>query len=166
MAIAFPAKSDILKILSSVSDPEIPVLSIEDMGIIREITVFDTDHLEIVITPTYSGCPAMDTISDDIKAALSTHGFNNVVIKTVISPPWTTDWLSQSGKDKLRAYGIAPPVERTSDKSFLMDHDKIVPCPRCNSNNTQLKSQFGSTPCKSLYTCSDCKEPFDYFKCH
>lgn len=166
MATVIHSKSDILKILSSVRDPEIPVLTIEDMGIIRAVNIIDPESVEIVITPTYSGCPAMDTIADDIRAALRKNDFTSIVVTTVISPPWTTDWLTQNGKDKLHAYGIAPPVEKTTDKSFLLNQDKTVPCPRCSSTNTKLKSLFGSTPCKSLYTCTDCKEPFDYFKCH
>jgi ring-1,2-phenylacetyl-CoA epoxidase subunit PaaD len=118
--------------------------------------------LGVFITPTYSGCPAMDAISIDIRLKLAEHGYKNVKITSVLSPAWTTDWMSEAGKQKLKAYGIAPPQYR-SDKPGLTENP---PCPQCHSHNTKLLSQFGSTACKALYQCNDCKEPFDYFKCH
>lgn len=154
----------IREILSQVPDPEIPVLTIEDLGIIRAIAI-ENDHVEVTITPTYSGCPAMEMIEVQIKAALQEAGIEKFSVKTILNPPWTTDWISESGKRKLKEYGIAPP-QGSADKRLLSgDFDDIV-CPQCNSTNTEMVSQFGSTPCKSLFKCKDCLEPFDYFKCH
>ena len=153
------------QILEEVKDPEIPVLSILDMGIVREVNESEAG-LEIVITPTYSGCPAMDMISMHIRQVLKAKGYEQLNIRTVLAPAWTTDWLSESGKAKLKAYGIAPPVGATTDKRVLMAEFASVACPRCESENTRLISQFGSTACKALYQCKDCLEPFDYFKCH
>ena len=151
------------KILEEVYDPEIPVLSIVDLGIVRDIklSVNDKEELEgaITITPTYSGCPAMDVISMHIKMALLENGYKGIQIKQQLSPAWTTEWMSQKGKEKLNSYGIAPPVGN-------LNEDPVVPCPLCHSTNTTLISQFGSTACKALYKCNDCREPFDYFKCH
>ena len=158
--------NDIQTILETVTDPEIPVLTIVDLGIIRAINRIEPDGFEIVITPTYSGCPAMNTIEVNIRAALQEHGILNATIRTVLSPAWTTDWLSEAGRQKLKAYGIAPPQQESHDKNKLFAQEKPVPCPQCNSNHTELISQFGSTPCKSLHRCKDCLEPFDYFKCH
>jgi ring-1,2-phenylacetyl-CoA epoxidase subunit PaaD len=158
-------KAAIFDLLAQVPDPEVPVLSILDLGVVREVRQ-DEAGLEVVITPTYSGCPAMDMIAVNIKAVLQENGFENVRIKTVLSPAWTTDWMSENGKEKLKAYGIAPPVAATTDKRLLLGEERLVCCPRCNSNHTKLISQFGSTACKSLYQCKDCLEPFDYFKCH
>lgn len=151
--------------LETVSDPEIPVLSVVDLGIIREVKHGDTGW-EVIITPTYSGCPAMDMIEVNIKATLQEAGIDPVQVTTVLHPAWTTKWMSEAGKKKLKAYGIAPPVEDSSDKNQLFADPKKVVCPHCNSDNTALVSQFGSTACKSLYKCSNCLEPFDYFKCH
>jgi ring-1,2-phenylacetyl-CoA epoxidase subunit PaaD len=152
-------------ILDRVCDPEIPVLSVTDLGIVREVK--QTDHsIEIIITPTYSGCPAMDMIAVNIKAGLQAEGINNVTITSILSPAWTTDWMTESGKQKLKAYGIAPPVEENPDKMALFAAQPAIECPRCNSLNTKLLSQFGSTACKAMHQCQDCKEPFDYFKCH
>lgn len=153
-------------LLEQVSDPEIPVLTVVDMGVIRAVKVNENNTVEITITPTYSGCPAMDMISVDIKAVLQENGFDKVAINTILSPAWTTDWLSQSGRKKLKEYGIAPPQGKVVDKSVLFAEPTKVPCPRCESTNTKMVSQFGSTACKALYQCNDCKEPFDYFKCH
>ena len=156
----------IYEILETVSDPEIPVLSVLDLGIIRAVNWDESNkEAEIVITPTYSGCPAMDFIEVSIRAALQEQGINPVKITTVLSPAWTTDWLSVSGKAKLKAYGIAPPVG-SADKLSLLGEKTAIECPRCGSVNTKLVSQFGSTACKSLYQCKECLEPFDYFKCH
>lgn len=154
------------KLLETVSDPEIPVLTVVDMGIVREVNIEKNGLLEVVITPTYSGCPAMNTIEVNIRAALQEAGYEPVKVTTVLSPAWTTDWLSEAGRRKLRAYGIAPPVGNSKDKSELFGEEKVVPCPQCGSERTKLVSQFGSTPCKSLYKCLDCLEHFDYFKCH
>jgi ring-1,2-phenylacetyl-CoA epoxidase subunit PaaD len=152
-------------LLELVSDPEVPVLTIVDLGIVRGVNLED-DQVEIVITPTYSGCPAMDMISVNIKATLQEHGLDNTSVKTVLSPAWTTDWMSDEGKRKLKEYGIAPPEGTVVDKNILFGEEKKVECPHCSSRNSKLLSQFGSTACKALYQCQDCKEPFDYFKCH
>lgn len=151
-------------VLESVTDPEIPVLSVTDMGIIREVHA--GEEVEVVITPTYSGCPAMNTIEVNIKAALQDAGYERVRVRTVLSPAWTTDWLTEAGRRKLKEYGIAPPQDAVADKNALFVTPRVVPCPLCDSDNTELLSQFGSTACKSLYRCKDCLEPFDYFKCH
>lgn len=157
--------NSIWKILESVLDPEVPVLSILDLGIVRAVKLEKEDQPEIIITPTYTGCPAMNVIEVNIKSVLQENGFQNVKVTTVLSPPWTTDWLTEAGKQKLKAYGIAPPVEESTDKIALFQ-EKQVPCPLCDSLNTKMVSQFGSTACKSHYQCKDCLEPFDYFKCH
>jgi ring-1,2-phenylacetyl-CoA epoxidase subunit PaaD len=158
-------KKDIYEILETVKDPEIPVISILDLGIVREVRR-SNGKVEIDITPTYSGCPALDVIPVMIEDAMLANGYENVLVKNILSPAWSTDWISENGLQKLKEYGIAPPVEKTSDKSFLTDEPKVVPCPLCTSKNTRLVSQFGSTPCKAAYQCNDCMEPFDYFKCH
>lgn len=150
-------------ILRSVSDPEIPVLSIMDMGIVREVLV-DEQNIFIKITPTYSGCPAMDTIADDIKAALKKANYS-AHIELVLSPAWTTDWINENGRKELEAYGIAAPLNESSDKLALMGQSQLVKCTNCGSSNTKMVSQFGSTACKALFKCNDCLEPFDYFKC-
>lgn len=152
----------IWNLLEEVSDPEVPVLSVNDLGIIRKVEI-NKDEVIITITPTYSGCPAMDTISMDIRLKLIEHGYKNVTIHSILSPAWTTDWMSEEGKRKLFKYGIAPPQYR-SDKTGT--REEYIECPQCHSHNTKLLSQFGSTACKALYQCNDCKEPFDYFKCH
>lgn len=155
--------SQIEELLYKVSDPEIPVLSIMDMGIVRNI-VQDGQNLFIEITPTYSGCPAMDVIGDEIKKTLEAEGYQ-VKVKLILDPAWTTDWITENGRQKLEKYGIAPPLEASADKAALYDEQKIVKCPQCKSQNTKLISQFGSTACKALFKCNDCLEPFDYFKC-
>lgn len=137
-------------VLETVMDPEIPVISVVDLGIVRAI-----EPGRVTITPTYSGCPATDVIERMIREALDSSGFGNVVIETQLSPPWTTDWISEAGRKKLRDYGIAPP-----------ELAKSATCPRCGSTNTQEVSRFGSTPCKAQWRCRDCLEPFDRFKCH
>ena len=153
-------------ILSNVTDPEVPVLSIIDLGIVRDVKM-ENDQLEIVITPTYSGCPAMDMITVNIRIALLSHGFNNVKITTVLSPAWTTDWMSEEGKQKLKAYGIAPPNPKQQVcRDDLFAANEAIQCPHCNSYHTHRVSEFGSTACKALFQCDSCKEPFDYFKCH
>lgn len=150
---------NIYELLATVPDPEIPVLSILDLGIVRAVH-WDDDLLNITITPTYSGCPAMDAISIDIKLKMIEHGYSKIKITSVLSPVWTTDWMTEAGKEKLIAYGIAAP------KKSYADDDEMPACPQCKSINTSLLSQFGSTACKALYQCKNCMEPFDYFKCH
>ncbi|PQB05034.1 1,2-phenylacetyl-CoA epoxidase subunit PaaD [Aureitalea marina] len=154
---------DLIPILEQVSDPEIPVLTVLDLGVIRE-AVKEGDEVHIKLTPTYSGCPAMDVIADDLKAALAKHQLK-AVVKLVLSPAWSTDWLSEAGKQKMEAYGIAPPLEASADKAALLGEAAIVPCTNCGSKSTRMISQFGSTACKALFQCDDCQEPFDYFKC-
>ncbi len=153
----------IRQLLENVFDPEIPVLSVVDLGVVRDIHIHDND-VEVFITSTYSGCPAMDMISMNIKMELLFHGYKNVKLTHVLSPSWTTDWMSESGKKKLKDYGIAPPIGKSFDKTFL--ENLKVECPHCGSLNTKPISEFGSTSCKSLYRCNECLEPFDYFKCH
>ncbi|MCP9752077.1 1,2-phenylacetyl-CoA epoxidase subunit PaaD [Ferruginibacter sp. HRS2-29] len=154
------------KLLETVADPEVPVLSILDLGIVREVSV-DRELVEVTITPTYTGCPAMDAISMDIKFLLFANGYKNVKVISVLSPAWTTDWMTESGRQKLKAYGIAPPnVQQQVCSSESFGADETIQCPQCNSYHTHLVSRFGSTACKALYQCDDCKEPFDYFKCH
>ena len=154
---------DIWKLMNDINDPEIPVLSITDLGIVRDIQC-DDEEIHIAITPTYSGCPAMDVIAINIRMALLNAGFNKVRITQQLSPAWTTDWMTREGKEKLKAFGIAPPAAKIFDKTYL--ENLVINCPLCNSANTRLISQFGSTACKALYQCNDCLEPFDYFKCH
>ena len=159
-------KEKIWKLLQEVNDPEVPVLSVIDLGIVRDVKI-NNDEVEIVITPTYSGCPAMDLISMNIKMALLEHGYKKIKITSVLSPAWTTEWMSEHGKEKLKAFGIAPPTAKQQVCHTELFHDgEAIQCPRCNSYNTRLISQFGSTACKALYQCNDCHEPFDYFKCH
>lgn len=154
------------RLLEAVSDPEIPVLTVADLGIVRDVRVLDDGTLEVVITPTYSGCPAMNVIEVNIRAALQAGGFDRIKITTVLSPAWTTEWLSEEGRRKLRAFGIAPPAEASADKRALLGEHRVIECPHCGSKNTEMISQFGSTACKALFRCLDCLEPFDYFKCH
>ena len=150
-------------ILEKVSDPEIPVLSILQMGVVRSAHLFDGKVI-VKITPTYSGCPAMDVIGEDINKAMEENGYNSKV-ELVLSPAWTTDWITEKGRTALAKYGIAPPLDALADKAALLDNKKIVKCTNCGSTNTVVVSQFGSTACKALFKCEDCKEPFDYFKC-
>jgi ring-1,2-phenylacetyl-CoA epoxidase subunit PaaD len=152
-------KEAIFAYLQEIKDPEVPVLSIIDLGLVRDIKM-NEDEIEIIITSTYTGCPAMDMITANIRIELATLGFKKIKITTALSPAWTTDWMSEEGKRKLQLYGIAPP-----DKRFSIPKDGVE-CPQCHSSNTRLVSEFGSTACKALYQCNDCKEPFDYFKCH
>ena len=153
-------------LLSEIYDPEVPVLSIIDLGIVREINhVSEAGEGKwlITITPTYSGCPAMDVISMNIRLKLLEAGIKNFTIVSKLSPAWTTDWMTEAGKQKLQAYGIAPPGKRNEGALF---EETQVQCPRCRSMNTRMIGEFGSTACKALYQCNDCKEPFDHFKCH
>lgn len=155
---------ELFTLLSSIPDPEIPVINIAELGVLRDVKV-EGEKVVVTITPTYSGCPAMKQMEDDIYALLKKEGIENAEVKTVYNPPWTTDWITEAAKKKLEEYGIAPPEKTTSDKSFLTGKVKAICCPRCRSANTEMISQFGSTACKALYRCKDCLEPFDYFKC-
>lgn len=149
--------------LEEVADPEIPVLTIVDLGVVLDIKMYG-DACNVTITPTYSGCPAMKRIEDDIIEKLQEKGMENVNVDLVLAPAWTTDWITENGRVKLKEYGIAPP-ENEPDKSVLFADPIVVPCPKCDSSDTRLVSQFGSTACKAQYQCNTCFEPFDYFKC-
>jgi ring-1,2-phenylacetyl-CoA epoxidase subunit PaaD len=156
----------IWSLLKEVNDPEVPVLSVIDLGIIRDVKLH-SDEVEIIITPTYTGCPAMDMIAINIRLALSEQGYKKIKITSVLSPAWTTDWMSEEGKQKLKEYGIAPPNPKQQVcRDELFAPHEAVQCPHCNSYHTHRISEFGSTACKALFQCDDCKEPFDYFKCH
>jgi ring-1,2-phenylacetyl-CoA epoxidase subunit PaaD len=150
----------IWSILEMVCDPEVPVLTITDLGIVRDVKIID-ELVEVVITPTYTGCPAMDMIAINIRFALIENGYSNIKITSILSPAWTTDWMTETGKQKLKEYGIAPP--KGNADSMIEDG---IECPQCHSFNTIIISEFGSTACKALFKCNDCKEPFDYFKCY
>jgi ring-1,2-phenylacetyl-CoA epoxidase subunit PaaD len=157
-------------IAATVCDPEIPVLTIEDLGILRAVKMVDDGGLvpavQVTITPTYSGCPAMDAIRDDLKAAFAREGYPSVHVDLVLAPAWTTDWMTEAGKAKLREYGIAPPsgMAAAARHAGPIRLQMAVKCPQCSSLNTKELTRFGSTSCKALYVCQDCKEPFDYFK--
>ncbi len=170
-ARTLPEPKEVWRWLDEVPDPEIPVISLTDLGIIRDVA-WDGDTLVVAVTPTYSGCPATTVINLDIETALRSHGIEKLRLERRLSPPWTTDWISEAGREKLRAYGIAPPIDGTAADGRLMARasrlagsNLAVACPRCGSTRTEKVSQFGSTPCKANYRCSDCLEPFDYFKC-
>jgi len=178
---AAPSTTQVWTWLGEVSDPEIPVISIVDLGIVRDVRLAADGACDVTITPTYSGCPAMQVIADAITDSLRAHGLQTVRLHNQLSPAWTTDWMSEDGKAKLKGYGIAPPAQQVIDISGLRSglragaHAAIsrraqprlsVTCPNCGSTHTETTSQFGSTPCKALYKCLDCREPFDYFKCH
>lgn len=167
------AQARVMSVLETVTDPEVPVLSLPDLGVIRMVDVFPSANSEnglavrIAITPTYTGCPAIDVMKMNIRIALAEQGFREVIIEEVLSPAWTTDWMTESGKQKLKAYGIAPPHQRQSVCTpDAFQEEEAVECPQCGSYHTRLVSRFGSTACKALYQCDNCKEPFDYFKCH
>lgn len=161
----YPTEKEVWDLLQEVKDPEVPVLSILDLGIVRDVKV-DNDRINIIITPTYSGCPAMDVISMDIRLKLIEKGYRNVSIQQQLSPAWTTDWMTEEGKQKLKSFGIAPPNPKQQFCTSEMFKEEAVQCPHCNSYRTELLSQFSSTACKAMYRCLDCKEAFDYFKCH
>jgi len=154
----------LVSVLKTVSDPEIPVLTILDLGVVRNAEILENGEAEITITPTYSGCPAMDVIGEDIVSAFAKEGIK-AKVKLVLSPAWTTDMITEEGRNALQKYGIAPPLDAIADKKALLGNEKIVKCPQCSSTNTKLVSQFGSTACKAQFQCEDCREPFDYFKC-
>ncbi|MDC8758624.1 1,2-phenylacetyl-CoA epoxidase subunit PaaD [Janthinobacterium fluminis] len=172
MGAATPSAEQVWTWLGEVPDPEIPVISVVDLGIVRAVELRGAECV-VTITPTYSGCPAMAVIAAAVTEALQRHGLAQVRLVNQLSPAWTTDWMSESGKRKLKGYGIAPPAQQAIDISGLAAGVKrrpaarlLVVCPNCGSSHTGLTSQFGSTPCKALYKCLDCSEPFDYFKCH
>ena len=151
--------AQLFELLSSVVDPEIPVLTLQDLGVLRDISLTDGE-VKVTITPTYAGCPAMETMRADIETTLAQAGYDRVTVQQVLSPAWTTDWMSKNGREKLRAYGIAPPANTACGQP-----SGHIDCPQCNSSEVKLISDFGSTACKALYQCQQCREPFDYFKC-
>ena len=155
---------DIKKVISEIPDPEIPVISIKELGVLREI-FYKEETLKVVITPTYSGCPAMDRFQKDIIEKLKLLKVKSYEIKMQFDPAWTTDWITAEAKEKLRDYGIAPPAHKTKDKNILLGNKQRIECPRCNTKETELVSQFSSTACKAMYRCTSCLEPFEYFKC-
>ena len=167
-----PQIDEIWRWLSQVPDPEIPVISLTDLGIVRDVAWQD-ETLVVTVTPTYSGCPATSIINLDIEQALRERGIESIRLERQLSPPWTSDWLTEEGREKLRAYGIAPPIDGTAADGRLAGRiarlagssNLTIACPRCGSTHTEKISQFGSTPCKASYRCKDCLEPFDYFKC-
>lgn len=171
-----PTVDQIWEWLAEVADPEIPAISVVDLGIVRDVewSGRELDDCIVTVTPTYSGCPATEVIGDEIRKALQQHGVHNVRLRIQLSPAWTTDWMNPQAHEKLRRYGITPPAGLASDER-IVDISRLrsaagplpkIACPRCGSAHTELTSQFGSTPCKALYRCRDCLEPFDYFKCH
>lgn len=160
--------ADVRDLVGAVPDPEVPVLTIADLGILRDVSMVD-GQLVVSITPTYSGCPALDAIADDIRRVLVSHGYGDAVVRTVLAPAWTTDWMSEDGKRKLREYGIAPPSGRQAAAGLTSVGGPVlvalsVRCPQCGSPDTRESSRFGSTACKSLWVCQSCREPFDHFK--
>ena len=157
------SEEQIWQLLDEVKDPEVQVVSVVELGIVRKLS-WEGEQLVVDVTPTYSGCPATDFIEELIVEGLQLGGIRNPKIKRVLVPAWTTDWITPAGREKLREFGIAPPQGSASKMSLLTD-DKVIICPHCNSSHTELVSEFGSTPCKALYRCTDCLEPFDYFKC-
>jgi len=164
---ARPAESETERLealLKQVTDPEIPVVSIRDLGILRDITL-EGSQVTVTITTTYSGCPAMNVIKSDIRQTLSEAGYTDIRVKQSLSPAWTTDWMTAEGRIRLREYGIAPPQKSAEGRCAVTSPGTAVACPQCGSNNTECISEFGSTACKALYRCQECKEPFDYFKC-
>ena len=164
-ALSNPAAlcAEVWRVAGAVTDPEIPVLSIADLGVLRDVKV-EGGRVEVFITPTYSGCPAMNMIALEIEVALEKAGLGKAVVTTVLAPAWTTDFMSEDGRRKLRAYGIAPPA-RTASRRALFGVEEVA-CPRCEASDTEEIAPFGSTSCKSLWRCNACREPFDYFKCH
>ncbi len=163
--------STVMKLLEGIPDPEVPVLNILDLGIVRDVRVYattgDVTGVTVMITPTYNGCPAVDAIRMSIRMTLAAAGYNPVDIRTTLSPAWSTEWMSDKAREKLESFGIAPPNSVPSVCHLdLFQQDEAVRCPRCGSHHTEMVSRFGSTACKALYRCLDCLEPFDYFKSH
>ncbi len=166
VTIKIISEKNIWDLLETIVDPEVPVLNIVDLGIVRKVDMHD-GKISIIITPTYTGCPAMDVIKLDMYTKLLENGITNFEINTILSPAWTTDWMSKAGKKKLKKYGIAPPpAQQSICTPDAFQKEEAVQCPHCNSYRTILISRFGSTACKALYKCEDCREPFEYFKCH
>lgn len=159
---SFPTRSEILEILRSVKDPEIDVIDVVELGVVRDATI-EGDKIVVTITPTYSGCPALKMMEDGIISALREHGYDSIV-KTTYNPPWTSDWMSDATREKLKSYGISPPAKPDALVQIGAKDSEEVLCPLCSGSNVKLESQFGSTACKALYTCFDCKQPFEYFK--
>ncbi len=167
MAQAQHSVSAVYEWLAQVKDPEVPVLSILDLGIVRGVEISESGVLSIFITPTYSGCPAMDVIAMNIRMVLVGRGFSQVDVQLQLRPAWTTDWMSEEGKQKLKAYGIAPPQRLSAaNASGLFEEEPAIACPRCNATDTRLISRHGATACKAMYQCNVCHEPFEHFKCH
>ena len=165
MVTATRTRDEAWQVAASVLDPEVPVVTVEDLGILRSVEVDDAGHVDVTITPTYSGCPATEAIQSDIVAALAGAGYDDVSVEFVLAPAWTTDWITDEGKAKLEAYGIAPPAPLTRDgRHGTVSLRLAVRCPQCGSPDTRELSRFGSTACKSLWVCDACKEPFDHFK--
>ncbi|HVF96316.1 MAG TPA: 1,2-phenylacetyl-CoA epoxidase subunit PaaD [Flavisolibacter sp.] len=160
-----PSEQEIWQLLEEVKDPEVPVLSILDLGIVRAVNI-DGEKINITITPTYSGCPAMDVISMDVRLKLIEKGYRHIAVQQQLSPAWTTDWMTEEGKAKLKAFGIAPPNAKQQFCSSEMFKEEAIQCPHCGSYHSEVISQFSSTACKAMYRCLACKEAFDYFKCH
>jgi ring-1,2-phenylacetyl-CoA epoxidase subunit PaaD len=159
-------REELLEVLAEIKDPELPVIDIVELGIVRDVAI-DGNSVRVDVTPTYSGCPAIQVIEHDIVEALEARGFSDVKVRNVFSPPWTTDWLSDKTKEKLREYGIAPPMVSADDTGSLVTLRRArqtVECPYCGSSNTEEKSEFGSTACKAIHFCNSCNQPFDYFK--
>ena len=160
-------RDDAWRVVREVMDPEVPVLSIVELGIVRDVAVDAAGHVTVTVTPTYSGCPAMKVIEDEILGALAAGGFPDAEVRTVFQPAWTTDWIGPEAREKLRAYGIAPPGPRDTDEGALVPllrRRETVPCPYCGSRDTELRSEFGSTACKSTLVCNACRQPFEQFK--
>lgn len=158
------AAGEAWRVAAAVTDPEVPVLTIEDLGVLRSVDVDEHGAVDVVLTPTYSGCPAIDQMRDDVLLALTAEGFDTVRVRFALSPAWTTDWMSEVGKQKLVRYGIAPPNGRAAHASGPVRLSVAVKCPRCDSLDTREVARFGSTSCKALYECRSCLEPFDFFK--
>jgi ring-1,2-phenylacetyl-CoA epoxidase subunit PaaD len=163
---SLPDAAAVWRWLADVKDPEVPVLSILDLGIVRDVRVTEEGEAIVMITPTYSGCPAMDVIGMNIRLALAGRGFSSVRIEMQLQPAWTTDWMSEDGKQKLKAYGIAPPTRMSGQELALFEDESGMSCPRCDSTDVRLVSNYGATSCKSMYQCNSCHEPFEHFKCH
>ena len=165
MTTAAPTREQVLAWLQDVKDPEVPVVSVVELGVVRDV-LFEDDGVTVEITPTYSGCPALRVMEDDILATLALHGVSDARVRTVFREPWTTEWMSDEAKEKLRVYGIAPPLHADVAGEVLVPLRRraVIVCPFCGSHATVLKSEFGSTACKAIYACSECRQPFDYFK--
>ena len=162
---ATPTREDILAVLDTVMDPEVPVLSVRELGIIRDVEVSDAGRVTVTVTPTYSGCPAIRVIEQDITSAIHDAGYPDVHVRTALAPAWTTDWIAPAARAKLKAYGIAPPGRAESGELVqLLRHRPATQCPYCDAYETELRSEFGSTACKSVWWCRSCRQPFEEFK--